>query len=168
MFEFPRIRYGAEVEATIIFSTQTGCQDAHLPFLLPSRYSQSDQLGRFAGQKFGSIKDAYDQVLKVMKWIHDNVEYVPGTTTSVTSAYDTVTQCSGVCRDFARLGNALCRALTIPARYFAGYAHLLNPPDFHASVEAFLGAAIFGAGFSRKTIMPSPKPSWAKRRSPLI
>ena len=54
------------------------------------------------------------RTLKVMKWIHDNVEYVPGTTTSVTSAYDTVTQCSGVCRDFARLGIALCRALTIP------------------------------------------------------
>ena len=32
------------------------------------------------------MTDAYDQVLEIMKWIHDNVEYVPGTTTSVTSA----------------------------------------------------------------------------------
>ncbi|HET6893291.1 MAG TPA: transglutaminase family protein [Pyrinomonadaceae bacterium] len=82
-----------------------------------------DQLGRFARQKFGKITDAYDQVLEIMHWIHDNVEYVPGTTASATSTYDTVTQCEGVCRDFAHLGIALCRALTIPAPYFTGYAY---------------------------------------------
>ena len=98
------------------FTRASSVRPSSLP--LPSRYCQSDQLGRFAGQKFGSITDAYDQVLEIMKWIHDNVEYVPGTTTSVTSAYDTVTQCSGVCRDFARLGIALSRALTIPCPIF--------------------------------------------------
>jgi len=38
------------------------------------------------------------------------------------------------------LGIALCRALTIPARYFTGYAYQLNPPDFHACFEAYLGS----------------------------
>jgi transglutaminase-like putative cysteine protease len=46
---------------------------------------------------------------------------------------------AGVCRDFAHLGIALCRALTIPARYFTAYAYKLNPPDFHACFEAYLG-----------------------------
>lgn len=112
---------------------------AQLPYLLPSRYCQSDRLGRLAWQKFGKIQGAYDQVLQITEWIHDNVEYVPGTTTSATSAYDTPTECAGVCRDFAHLGIALCRALNIPARYFTGYAYRLEPPDFHACFEAYIG-----------------------------
>ena len=111
----------------------------HIPYLLPSRYCQSDLLGRFARQKFAKHRDTYDQVLEIMEWIHGNVEYVPGTSTSATSAYDTVIQCAGVCRDFAHLGIAICRALTVPARYFTGYAYRLDPPDFHACVEAFIG-----------------------------
>lgn len=112
---------------------------AQLPYLFPSRYCQSDRLARFAWQKFGNIPGAYDQVLKITEWIHDNVEYLPGATSSSTSAYDTPTECAGVCRDFAHLGIALCRALTIPARYFTGYAYQLNPPDFHACFEAYIG-----------------------------
>ena len=50
-----------------------------------------------------------------------------------------MTERSGVCRDFAHLGIAMCRALTIPARYFTGYAHQLEPQDFHACFEASIG-----------------------------
>src|SRR4026209_2982055 len=57
----------------------------------------------------------------------------------MTSAFDTVTQRTGVCRDFSHLAIALCRALSIPARYFSGYAYQLDPPDFHACFEAFIG-----------------------------
>jgi transglutaminase-like putative cysteine protease len=52
-----------------------------------------------------------------------------------------VTQRTGVCRDFSHLGIALCRALNIPARYFAGYAYQLEPPDFHACFECFIGGS---------------------------
>ena len=65
--------------------------------------------------------------------------YLSGSTNAQTSAYDTVTEQAGVCRDFAHLGIALCRALTIPARYFTGYAYKLKPADFHACFEAYLG-----------------------------
>jgi transglutaminase-like putative cysteine protease len=45
-----------------------------------------------------------------------------------------------VCRDFAHLGVAFCRALNIPARLAVGYARFAEPPpDFHAVFEAFLG-----------------------------
>jgi transglutaminase-like putative cysteine protease len=43
-----------------------------------------------------------------------------------------------VCRDYAHLAIALCRAIGIPARYVAGYALNLQPPDFHGFMEAFL------------------------------
>ena len=110
-----------------------------IPFLFPSRYCQSDRLGRFAWDHFGKIENPYEKVVAIVDWIHENVEYVRGTTTSETSAYDTVTQRVGVCRDFAHLGIALCRALNIPARYFSGYAYQLDPPDFHACFEAYVG-----------------------------
>ena len=110
-----------------------------LPFLFPSRYCQSDCLGRFAWQKFGHITSAYDQVLEVTNWIANNVEYLPGASSSMTSACETLTQCAGVCRDFAHLGIAICRALNVPARYFTGYSCHLSPPDFHACFEAYIG-----------------------------
>jgi len=46
---------------------------------------------------------------------------------------------AGVCRDYAHLAIALCRALCIPARYVSGYALGLQPPDFHGFFEAYLG-----------------------------
>ncbi len=110
-----------------------------IPFLFPSRYCQSDKLSRLAWGYFGKIANPYEKVVAIVDWTHDNVEYVRGSTKSETSAYDTVTQRTGVCRDFAHLGIALCRALNIPARYFTGYAFQLEPPDFHACFEAYVG-----------------------------
>ncbi|MGY4538076.1 transglutaminase-like putative cysteine protease [Mucilaginibacter sp. UYNi724] len=110
-----------------------------LTYLNPSRYCQSDKLYRLANNTFGHIDNTYQQVVAVTEWIHKNVEYLSGFSNSETSAYDTVTQQAGVCRDFAHLGIALCRALTIPARYFTGYAYKLVPADFHACFEAYIG-----------------------------
>jgi transglutaminase-like putative cysteine protease len=111
------------------------------PYLYPSRYCQSDKLFRLAKNKFGDINNPYLQVLSLIDWIHKNVEYLSGSSNTQTSAYDTVTEQAGVCRDFAHLGIALCRALTIPARYFTGYSYKLNPPDFHACFEAYIGGS---------------------------
>jgi len=111
---------------------------AALFYLHPSRYCQSDKLYKFAYNQFGNIEHAYQKVIAIRDWIYTNVEY-GGYTTPQTSAYDTITEQAGVCRDFAHLGVALCRALTIPARYFTCYAYKLHPPDFHACFEAYLG-----------------------------
>jgi transglutaminase-like putative cysteine protease len=109
-----------------------------LTYLYPSRYCQSDKLYRFADHQFGQIENPFSKVLAISDWIHKNVEYLSGSTNAETSAYDTVTQQAGVCRDFAHLGIALCRALTIPARYCSVYACQLEPQDFHACFEAYL------------------------------
>lgn len=109
-----------------------------LLYLNPSRYCQSDKLLRFAMHLFGHIENEFEKVINITEWIYTNVEYLSGTTTGDTSAYDTITQQAGVCRDFAHLGIALCRALDIPARYCSVYAYNLEPPDFHACFEAWL------------------------------
>lgn len=110
-----------------------------LPYLYPSRYCQSDKLYRLANNMFGHIENPFSQVMALTDWIYNNVQYLSGFSNSQTSAYDTVTEQAGVCRDFAHLGIALCRALTIPARYFTGYSYKLRPQDFHACFEAYLG-----------------------------
>ena len=110
-----------------------------VPYLFPSRYCQSDRLGKLAWDLFGSIDNPHEKVLAIGDWIHENVDYLRGSTNSMTSAFDTVTQRTGVCRDFSHLGIALCRALNIPARYFSGYAYELEPKDFHACFECFIG-----------------------------
>lgn len=108
-------------------------------YLYPSRFCQSDLLGRFARREFGEMEPGHTRVTAICNWIHDHVDYVRGSSDSQTSAYDTMVLRAGVCRDFAHLGISFCRALNIPARFASGYAWQLDPPDFHAVFEAYLG-----------------------------
>ncbi len=141
-----RVSYQAEVELTPQLLAADAIAEVaadEMPFevlthLYPSRYCQSDKLERFARRTFGDVPPGYQRVNTVCNWICDNVDYVLGSSDALTSAFDTVTQRLGVCRDFAHLGIALCRALGIPARYISAYAWQLEPPDFHAVFEAFL------------------------------
>jgi transglutaminase-like putative cysteine protease len=109
-----------------------------LTHLYPSRYCQSDRLEHFAKRTFGGLPTGHQRVAAICNWIHDNVDYVSGASDALTAAYDTIVHRAGVCRDFAHLGIAFCRALGIPARYVSAYAWRLEPPDFHAVFEAFL------------------------------
>ncbi len=109
-----------------------------LTHLYPSRYCQGDLIEPFVKRTFGHLGRGYCRVLAICNWIADNVDYVSGSSDALTSAYDVVSQRSGVCRDFAHLGIAVARALGVPARYVSAYAWRLDPPDFHAVFEAFL------------------------------
>ena len=110
-----------------------------IPYLFPSRHCQSDKLRKLAIKEFAYLPNEYSKALAVNDWIFNNIDYITGTTDSGTSAYDTLIQREGVCKDFAHLGIAFCRALDIPARYLTAYAYNLNPPDFHACFEAYIG-----------------------------
>ena len=115
---------------------------AKLPFevmthLYPSRYCQADKLVRFAHSTFSNLDPGYHRVNGICNWIRENVEYQFGISDALTSAFETVTERAGVCRDFAHLAIALCRAMGIPARYVSAYAWRLKPPDFHAVIEAY-------------------------------
>jgi len=140
------LRYEAEVILEPLLETPEAVAEVHaakLPFevmayLYPSRYCQADKLVRFAHSTFGQLTAGYHRVNGICNWIRDNVEYQSGVSDALTSAFDTVTERAGVCRDFAHLAIALCRALGIPARYVSAYAWRLAPPDFHAVIEAYL------------------------------
>jgi len=110
-------------------------------YALPSRYCQSDLLTRMAGDEFGRFTMGGEKVLAIADWVRRHVEYRYGTTDAKTSAFDTATERVGVCRDFAHLVIAFCRALNIPARYVSGYALGLDPPDFHGFAQVYLAGA---------------------------
>lgn len=110
-----------------------------LGYLLPSRYCQSDLLLERATRIVRKAEPGYQQVEAIRSWISRKVKYKYGTSGPTTSALDTAKSRKGVCRDFAHLGIALCRAIRIPARMVSGYLHELEPMDLHAWFEAYVG-----------------------------
>ena len=114
--------------------------DAIFHYLMPTRYCESDLMGATAQQLFGNEAPGISRVRKLIRWIQDNIEYRPGSSSSTTTAQEVFAQRSGVCRDFAHLGITFCRALNIPARLVVGYVWFDEPPqDFHAIFEAWIG-----------------------------
>ncbi|MEY2839972.1 MAG: hypothetical protein RJB60_2271 [Pseudomonadota bacterium] len=125
---------------------------AQLPFetlvyLNPSRYCQSDQFTQLAMQQFGQLRQGHSRVQAIQAWVQQQIKFTSNTSNSNTSAVETLHSRTGVCRDFAHLMIALCRALCIPARFTTGTDFgadpILGPPDFHAYVEVFLSGGWF-------------------------
>ncbi|MBZ9657313.1 transglutaminase-like domain-containing protein [Phyllobacterium lublinensis] len=109
-----------------------------MPFLLPSRFVPSDRLAAFASREFGMLPKGHNRVTAICNWLYANIAYQPGSSNPQTTADESLLLRAGVCRDFAHLGIAFCRALGIPARFVSCYAYGLEPRDFHAVFEAYL------------------------------
>ncbi|QDU89261.1 Transglutaminase-like superfamily protein [Pirellulimonas nuda] len=141
-----RLSYQANVELapevcrrTAVGESRTsGMPPEVLTYLNPSRYCESDLLARFSFEEFGQLPRGFSRVQAICDWVSEHLDYTAGSTTSSTTAADVVLQRTGVCRDYAHLAITLCRGVGIPARYVAGYAVGLQPPDFHGFFEAFL------------------------------
>lgn len=108
-----------------------------LRYLLPSRYCQAERFHSFVNQQFGDLSGGV-LVQAIRDWVEERLDYVPGVSTPNTTAADTFLERRGVCRDYAHLMIALCRAAGIPARIASVYAPSVEPPDFHAVVEVYL------------------------------
>ncbi|WP_079435796.1 transglutaminase family protein [Zoogloea sp. LCSB751] len=146
-----RLRYSATVDLQHHVASPESVPEvpvARLPadvltYLYPSRYCQSDRLYDVAGREFGTLTPGYGRVRAICEWVGRHVTFKSNTTNASTSALDTLGERVGVCRDFAHLMIALCRALNIPARFVAGIDYgadpALGPSDFHAYVEVYLG-----------------------------
>ena len=114
-----------------------------LPYIYPSRYCQSERLHQLAVREFGHLWQGYQRVQAIRDWVTSHITYRSNTSTGNTTAVDTLVEQVGVCRDFAHLMIALCRAVNIPARFVSGIDYgadpALGPTDFHAYVEAYVG-----------------------------
>ncbi len=105
--------------------------------LRQSRYCPSDQLAGFAMSLVGPDEDPLERARTVADWVFERLTYEPGVSRSTDTAIDTLLGGEGVCRDFAHLTIALCRAVGVPARLVSVYAPGLSPMDFHAVTEVW-------------------------------
>ena len=153
------IRHDALVEVTSAYD-QDGIENAaavppgqlpadYLRYVLPSRFCESDKLGAFAWQTFGAETPGWPRARAISNWVHQNIEYRRYSGHSELSAWDVHQRGFGVCRDFAHLTIALCRAMNLPARYVTGHLPDIGyfdpgtPMDFHAYAEVYLGGRWF-------------------------
>ncbi len=110
-----------------------------LSYLLPSRYCESDRFGQMATSIVAGYKLGYDQVKAIEDWLRKSIYFDTNSSEVPVSAVEVNLRGSGVCRDLAHLGIALCRSLSIPARLVVGYLYELEPMDLHAWFEAYVG-----------------------------
>lgn len=119
--------------------------DDVLTYLMSSHYCEVGQLADEAWEIAKDHEPGWARVQALVDATHERIEfdYMKASTESTArSVYDAG---CGVCRDFAHLAIALCRAVNIPARYCTGYLGDIRidpidaPMDFSAWFEAWLG-----------------------------
>ncbi|MHA7817980.1 MAG: transglutaminase-like domain-containing protein [Pseudohaliea sp.] len=135
-----RIRTDAEVdeEPGGCFVESQNLPDSVFKYLLPSRYCEAERFNAMAQELTAGSAPGYDQVAAIEHWLRSTFRFEPGSSYTSLSAVEVNQQGTAVCRDFAHLGIALCRALGIPARIVVGYLYGLEPMEFHAWFEAYV------------------------------
>ena len=121
--------------------------DETLVYLLPSRYCETELLAPAAWSMFGSMMPGWSRVQAIVDYAHDHIRFDYQSARPTKTAWEVFNERYGVCRDFAHLAIAMCRALNIPARYCTGYLGDIGVPpvdapmDFAGWFEAYLAGA---------------------------
>jgi transglutaminase-like putative cysteine protease len=111
---------------------------------LGSRYCETDLLSDVAWSRFGHTAPGGARVQAICDFVHNHIAFNYRNARSTRTAWETYNERTGVCRDFAHLAIAFCRALNIPARYCTGYLGDMGTPppyslmDFAAWMEVYL------------------------------
>jgi transglutaminase-like putative cysteine protease len=130
----------------------TGCEQlpveslpqGTLVYLLGSRYCETDSLSEFAWDTFGRAAKGWPLVQAISSFVHDRLTFDHAAARPTKTAAQALHEGRGVCRDYAHLGVALCRAMNIPARYCTGYLGDIgvppspDPMDFSGWFEVYL------------------------------
>lgn len=115
-----------------------------LLYLLGSRYCDTDVLSERAWALFGSTPQGWARVQAICDYVHNSVQFGYEFARATRTASQTLEEGRGVCRDYAHLAIAFCRAMNIPARYCTGYLSDIGQPepyapgDFAAFMEVYL------------------------------
>jgi transglutaminase-like putative cysteine protease len=118
-----------------------------LMFLLGSRYCETDRLSASAWRLFGETTPGWPRVQAICDYVNAHITFGYEHASASKTAWDAFVQGKGVCRDFAHLAIAFCRAMNIPARYCTGYLSDIGeaPPfaamDFAGWMEVWLDGA---------------------------
>jgi transglutaminase-like putative cysteine protease len=115
-----------------------------LVYLLGSRYCETDRLSEAAWDLFGGQDKGWPLVQAISSYVHEHITFDYLSARPTMSALEAFDEGRGVCRDFAHLGVAFCRAMNIPARYCTGYLGDIgvppspDPMDFSGWFEVYL------------------------------
>lgn len=116
-----------------------------LVFLLGSRYCETDRLSQAAWDLFGKTPPGWPRVQTICDFVHNHIAFGYEHASSTKTAWDAFNEKKGVCRDYAHLAIAFCRAMNFPARYCTGYLGDIGVPpddapmDFSGWFEVYLG-----------------------------
>ncbi len=117
--------------------------DHVLVYLLGSRYCETDRLSQLAWDLFGTAAPGWGRVQAICDYVHGHIRFDYMAARATRTAHEAWVERTGVCRDFAHLGVALCRCMNIPTRYVNGYlgdigVPVTGPGDFAAWMECYL------------------------------
>jgi len=116
-----------------------------LVFLLGSRYCETDRLSEMAWELFAKSPPGWARVQAICDFVNQHIKFGYEFASPTKTAWEAFRERCGVCRDYAHLAIALCRAMNIPARYCTGYLGDIGVPpphgpmDFAGWFEAYLG-----------------------------
>jgi transglutaminase-like putative cysteine protease len=116
-----------------------------LIYLLGSRYCETDRLTEVAWKLFEKSPPGWKRVQAICDFVHHHIAFGYEHARPTMTAFDVYNEGKGVCRDYAHLAIAFCRAMNIPARYCTGYLGDIGmeppygPMDFAGWFEAYLG-----------------------------
>jgi transglutaminase-like putative cysteine protease len=116
-----------------------------LVYLLGSRYCETDRLSQTAWDLFGDTPTSWGRAQAICDFVHRHVTFDYMQARATRTAWETLEEKVGVCRDFTHLAVALCRCMNIPSRYCTGYLGDIEVPppygpmDFAAWMEVYLG-----------------------------
>ena len=119
-----------------------------LPYLLPPELPES-QLRELTNYAMSFVERNDFNLLRTIEDINTSIyndfEYVSGSTTNSTTAFQVYANRRGVCQDFANLFICLARLLSLPARYRMGYIYTganyenkIQSEASHAWAEVYL------------------------------
>jgi len=118
-------------------------------YLMGSRYCETDRLSALAWSLFGNTPRGWARVQAIVDYVHQRLTFGYQFARATRTAWEGHEERIGVCRDFAHLAVALCRAMNIPARYATGYLGDIGVPavpapmDFSAWFEVYLSGRWF-------------------------
>jgi len=130
------VEYRAQVEQPLPVAQEQPLD--RTVYLRPSRYAPSDRMVALARAELDADAAPGDLLRDAAAWVGRRLAYVPGSSTGIDGAVETLLAGAGVCRDYAHLTVALLRAVDVPARVVSAYAPGLSPMDFHAVTEALV------------------------------
>ena len=97
--------------------------DRFYELLRPTPHAPASKRVASVGKKIAKSHEPQEAVVAAAKWVHNELDYLSGTTGVHSSGLDALNEGKGVCQDFVHLSLMMLRTMGIPGRYVSGYLH---------------------------------------------